>query len=147
MKHKITFLIIAVFTSMLSAQTVSIEGGSSYASISAAIAAASDGDVIDITGTHTETISIGKSITLRGTDPTTDIIQAAASAAGGTKRVIAIYQPSGADKNITIENLGVKNGNSTSQGVKSGGGILVDKNTNGSITLNNLIIDPSLNKK
>ena len=53
MKHKITFLIIAVFTSMLSAQTVSIEGGSSYASISAAIAAASDGDVIYITGTHT----------------------------------------------------------------------------------------------
>ena len=138
---KITLIIGFLFVSVLTfGQTVKIDG-TTHPSISAAIAAASDGDVIDITGTHTETISIGKSITLRGTDPTTDIIQAAASAAGGTKRVIAIYQPSGADKNITIENLGVKNGNSTSQGVKSGGGILVDKNTNGSITLNNLIIE------
>ena len=57
MKHKITFLIIAVFTSMLSAQTVSIEGGSSYASISAAIAAASDGDVIDITSCSNNTLA------------------------------------------------------------------------------------------
>ena len=107
MKHKITFLIIAVFTSMLSAQTVSIEGGSSYASISAAIAAASDGDVIDITGTHTESIDISKAITLRGTDPSTDIIQAAATQGAATSRVIV----ASGDKNITIENLTVQNGN------------------------------------
>jgi hypothetical protein len=145
LKQKITLLLIAVFTTVLSAQTVNIEGnphgGNPYATIAAAISDAVDGNVILITGTHTETLSIDKSITLRGTDPTTDIIQASASVAGGTARVIAIYQPSGADKNITIENLSVKNGNSTTQGVKRGGGILVDKNTNGLITLNNLVIE------
>ena len=142
---KITYLLMAVFTSILTAQTVNIEGdphgGNPYATIAAAISDAADGDIILITGTHTETLSINKSITLRGTDPTTDIIQASASVAGGTARVIAVYQPSGADKNITIENLGIKNGNSTTQGVKRGGGILVDKNTNGLITLNNLVIE------
>jgi hypothetical protein len=131
MKHKITFLIIAVFTSMLSAQTVSIEGGSSYASISAAIAAASDGDVIDITGTHTESIDISKAITLRGTDPSTDIIQAAATQGAATSRVIV----ASGDKNITIENLTVQNGNSADHG----GGIFADKVT-GLLTLDNVII-------
>ena len=131
MKHKITFLIIAVFTTVVTAQTVSIEGGSSYASISAAIAAASDGDVIDITGTHTESIDISKAITLRGTDPSTDIIQAAATQGAATSRVIV----ASGDKNITIENLTVQNGNSADHG----GGIFADKVT-GLLTLDNVII-------
>jgi nitrous oxidase accessory protein NosD len=52
MKHKITLLLVAVFTTVVTAQTVKIDG-TTYPSISEAIAAASDGDVIDITGTHT----------------------------------------------------------------------------------------------
>ena len=141
MKHKITFLIIAVFTSMLSAQTVSIEGGSSYASISAAIAAASDGDVIDITGTHTGSFDISKSITLRGTDPTTDIIQAAATQGAATSRVIAIYQPSSQSVNLSVENLTIKNGNTTSISDKRGGGIYVNQNYNGLLSITNCIIE------
>jgi len=131
MKHKITLLLVAVFTTVVTAQTVSIEGGSSYASISAAIAAASDGDVIDITGTHTESIDISKAITLRGTDPSTDIIQAAATQGAATSRVIV----ASGDKNITIENLTVQNGNSADHG----GGIFADKVT-GLLTLDNVII-------
>jgi hypothetical protein len=130
MKHKITFLIIAVFTTVVTAQTVKIDG-TTYPSISEAIAAASDGDVIDITGTHTESIDISKAITLRGTDPSTDIIQAAATQGAATSRVIV----ASGDKNITIENLTVQNGNSAAHG----GGIFADKVT-GLLTLDNVII-------
>ena len=130
MKHKITLLLVAVFTTVVTAQTVKIDG-TTYPSISEAIAAASDGDVIDITGTHTESIDISKAITLRGTDPSTDIIQAAATQGAATSRVIV----ASGDKNITIENLTVQNGNSADHG----GGIFADKVT-GLLTLDNVII-------
>jgi hypothetical protein len=131
MKHKITLLLVAVFTTVVTAQTVKIDG-TTYPSISEAIAAASDGDVIDITGTHTESIDISKAITLRGTtDPSTDIIQAAATQGAATSRVIV----ASGDKNITIENLTVQNGNSAAHG----GGIFADKVT-GLLTLDNVII-------
>ena len=140
MKTIITTIIISLSTFYLSGQTVNIEGVS-YGTIAAAITAASDGDVINISGAHTATLSINKSITLKGDDPATDIIQASATEYSGTSRVIGIYQPTGADVNITIENLSIKNGNSISQGVTRGGGILIDKNTDGTLTLNNLIIE------
>ena len=74
-------------------------GGNPYATITDAVFAANDGDVILITGVHTETISFGKSITLRGTDPTTDIIQAAATASndGTGSRVINISRAEDTD--------------------------------------------------
>jgi len=146
MKQKITLLILAVFTSVISAQTVAIQGGSSYGTIQEAIDASVDGDVILITGVFIEPITISnKSITLRGTDPTTDIIQAAASASsdGLGSRVITLSASSTVPDplpvlNITIENLGVRYGNAN--GSSNGGGIFSDK-IKGLVTLKNLIIE------
>ena len=134
---KITYLLMAVFTSILTAQTVNIEGdphgGNPYATIADAIADATNGDVILISGIHTEPIAFSKGITLRGTDPTTDIIQAAAAAASDASgdRVITI---SGSDA-ITIENLTIRYGNSSTPG----SGIFIDKAT-ATVTLKNLTI-------
>ena len=72
-------------------------------------------DVIVITGIHTESIDISdKSLTLRGTNPTTDIIQAAASAVtdGSGSRVVNLSGTA----TITIENLGIRYGNNAANG-------------------------------
>lgn len=137
MKLKITLLLIA-FISILNikAQTVKI-GATTYGTITEAITAAVDGDIIEITGIHTEPISISKSITLRGTDPTTDIIQAASTEVkdGSGARVISLSPPVNTDAlTITIENLGIRHGNFNA----NGGGINADK-IMGLLTLNNLI--------
>lgn len=138
MKLKITLLFIA-FTSIFSinAQTVKI-GATTYGTITEAITAAVDGDIIEITGIHTEPISISKSITLRGTDPTTDIIQAATSEVkdGSGARVITVAGESPLALNVTIENLGIRYGNVNA----NGGGINIDKIT-ALVTLKNLIIE------
>ncbi|WP_438988721.1 T9SS type A sorting domain-containing protein [Polaribacter sp.] len=151
MKQKITFLLLAVFTTVLSAQTVNIQGnpygGNPYATITDAVFAANDGDVILITGVHTETISFGKSITLRGTDPTTDIIEAAETASndGTGSRVINISRAEDTDVlTVTIENLGIRHGNADD--TTNGGGINADKVT-GLLTLKNLIIEDNYTKK
>lgn len=138
MKLKITLLFIA-FTSIFSinAQTVKI-GATTYGTITEAITAAADGNIIEITGIHTEPISISKSITLRGTDPTTDIIQAAATEVkdGSGARVISLSPPVNTDAlTITIENLGIRHGNFNA----NGGAINSDK-IMGLLTLKNLII-------
>ena len=142
MKKTITFLLLTLFTTVLSAQTVNIQGnpysGNPYPTISDAITAATDGDVILISGVHTESISISKSITLRGTNPLTDIIQADAAPATALTRVITLTGAPSA-LNITIENLGIKNGNASGTG-NLGGGINIDKIT-GLVTLKNLIIE------
>lgn len=132
-KYIVTIVLFCSFW-VVNAQTVKI-GSTSYGTITEAITAANNGDVIDITGVHTEPISISKSITLRGTDPTTDIIQAAASplSDGTGSRVISLNE---GNFNITIENLGIKNGNVNG----NGGGIFVDK-VSGSVTLTNLIVE------
>lgn len=126
------------------AQTVNIEGdpygGNPYSTITDAVNAASDGDVILISGVHTEVVNFSKSLTLRGTDPTTDIIQAAASPSndGSGESVVRVIRDDDADVlNVTIENLGIRNGNANDN---NGGGIEVDKVT-GLITLNNLIVE------
>lgn len=137
MKLKITLLLLTLLcTGLLSSQTVKI-GATSYSTITEAITAAVDGDVILITGTFTEPISIDKSITLKGTNPATDIIQAAASpGTGGTGlRAISIGAAAAATLNVKVENLTIRNGNANA----NGGGINVDKVT-GLVTLNNLII-------
>lgn len=151
MKQKITYLLLALFTGVLSAQTVNIQGdpygGNPYGSIAEAIiASVNDTDVILITGLHTitgESISIAKSITLRGTDPTTDIIEAAASASsdGTGSRVIYLDGNNGTPITplyITIENLGIRHGNANAS--SNGGGIFSDKIT-GLVTLKNLIVE------
>lgn len=136
MKKTIT-LLFALFTGVLSAQTVNIQGGASYPTIADAITAAVSGDVILITGTHTESVSIDKSITLRGSNPATDIIQAAAApaATGLGTRVISIGAAAAAALNVTVENLTIRHGNFNA----NGGGINVDKVT-GLVNLNNLIV-------
>jgi Secretion system C-terminal sorting domain len=137
MRLKITLLLFALFTGVLSAQTVSIQGGSSYGTITEALTAAVAGDVILVSGTFTEPISIDKSITLKGTNPATDIIQAAASpGTGGTGfRAISIGAATAAALTVRVENLTIRNGNAAA----NGGGINVDKVT-GLVHLNNLII-------
>lgn len=144
MKLKITLLCFTIFSFFIvNAQEVNIEGnpygGNPYATISDAVNAANDGDVILISGLHTETVFLGKSVTLRGTNPTTDIIQAAASAlnnGSGTSVINAVRLNASDVLNITIENLGIKHGNSST----NGGGIDIDKVT-GLLTLKNLIIE------
>lgn len=146
MRQKITFLLFAVFALSISAQTVNIQGdpytGNPYGTIQEAIDASTNpADVILITGEHTGSITINKSITLRGTDPTMDIIQAVASLPtpdGSGSRVISLSPPVNTDVlTITIENLGVRYGNANSS--SNGGGINADK-IMGLLTLKNLII-------
>jgi hypothetical protein len=136
MKYIITFLLFAVFSTVVTAQTVSISG-TSYPTISAAITAAVDGDIVNITGLHTESLVIDKNITIRGTNPANDIVQAAETALsnGAGSRVINVGAPAAANLTVTIENLTIRNGNSPA----NGGGINVDKVT-GLVTLRNLII-------
>ena len=149
MKKTITFF-LALFTVCLSAQTVNIEGdpygGNPYATIQDAVNASMEGDVVLITGVHTESVSFGKSITLRGTDPTADIVQSATapSTDGTGSATISVIRAEDADVlNVTIENLGVRNGNN---GGNNGGGINVDKVT-GLITLNNLIVQDNFSDR
>lgn len=123
MKRTFTLLVLAMAISTAFAQTVKI-GGTTYNTITEAIVAATDGDVIDITGVHTEPITIDKNITLRGTDPATDIIQAAADQASATSRVIYI-DGNNAANDVSIENLTVRYGKAD----KNGGGIFADKVT------------------
>jgi len=150
MKQTITFLCLAVFALSISAQTVNIQGdpygGNPYGTIQAAIdASTNSADVILIAGEHTEPITIGKGLTLRGTNPTVDIIQAAGSASnsGSGERVIYITE---GNYNVTIENLGVRYGNINKTGEpvptpsSNGAGIYADKVT-GLLTLNNLIVE------
>ncbi len=142
MKRTFTLLVLAMAIGTAFAQTVKI-GSTSYNSITEAITAASDNDVIEITGIHTESITIDKNITLRGTDPTTDIIQAAASASsdGTGTRVINVVE---GITTVSIENLGIQNGNAPD--TDNGGGINADKIT-GLLTLRNLIIKDNFTAK
>ncbi|PTX61731.1 putative secreted protein (Por secretion system target) [Kordia periserrulae] len=138
---QITTLLLFIFCSSLGyAQTVNIQGnpygGNPYVTIQAAVDASTNpSDVILITGVHTESVTIQKSLTLRGTDPTIDIIQAAAAPAsdGTGTRVLSLDE---GNFNISVENLGIRHGNISD----NGGGIFVDKVT-GSVTLSNLIIE------
>jgi len=141
---KVFTIILLVITISISAQSVNIEGdpygGNPYATITDAVDAANDGDVILISGIHTEVVTFGKSITLRGSDPTVDIIQAAAnpSSDGSGDTAVSVIRDEDTDVlTVTIENLGIRHGNVSGD---NGGGINVDKVT-GLLTLNNLIVE------
>src|SRR5579883_2086774 len=83
---KISTRIAAVTTSVLalslaaSAATLCVNPSGANGcmkTIGAAVAAASPGDIINVAaGTYAETITVGKSLTLNGADPTTTIIEA-----------------------------------------------------------------------
>ncbi len=145
MKHLFTLIFLAS-TLCLQAQTVSI-GGTSYNTIQEAIDAALDNDVIDVAGVHTESIDISKSITLRGTDPTTDIIQLAdqpLNDGAGSSVVNIVRSNVNDDLTILVENLGIRHGNAPSS--QNGGGLNIDKIT-GLLTLKNLIIENNFTAK
>ena len=131
---------LALGLSFVQAQTVKI-GETTYPSISDALVASVDGDTILITGIHTDTLSISKSVTLMGTDPTMDIIQADATPGTGPKRVITV-EAEGDSLIINIENLGIRYGKAAA----NGGGINIDKNQ-GMVKLKNLIIEENTTGK
>ncbi len=104
---KLSSLAIAMLLCMasLTAQTTHIvdddigvdNGPSPFATITAAIAAATDGDIIDITGgadnIHTEQgITVDKSLTIRGQGQSTTIVQAHPTEGMATDRVFSINQ-------------------------------------------------------
>jgi hypothetical protein len=155
MKQKITFFFITLFTAFLSAQTVEI-AGTPYSTIAEAITAATSGDVIDITGVHeigpalSIPITFSGAITLRGTDPSTDRLEGVAFdqtnqdgsvTTGVRNRLLVLYQPTSQNVNLSIENLTLKNGNSTGQGETRGGAVYVNQNFNGSLSITNCVID------
>lgn len=135
MRQLITILVLTMLINIVPAQTATIEGGASYGTITEALMNANPDDIILISGIFTEPIDIDKSITLRGSDPTVDIIEAASSPAsdGSGKRVVGLGEGA---LTITIENLGIRYGNAGA----NGGGINVEKIT-GLVTLKNLIIE------
>lgn len=141
MKYIITTyisLLLCAVTSLVNAQTVSI-GQTSYNTIATAITAASEGDVIDITGIHTETITVNKNITIKGTDPSTDIIQAAADLASATKRVIIV---NGGGDNVKLENITVRYGSMNNPG----GGIYIENATQ-LVELSNVVVENNKSTK
>ena len=140
MIQKITLLLFTFCLVSLQAQTVNILGdpyaGNPYATIADALAASMNtSDVILISGAVTESVTINKGITLRGTDPNIDIIQAATSANTASTRVITVDE---GNYVVNIENLGIRYGNAPS--TDNGGGIFADKVT-GELNLINLKIE------
>lgn len=113
-------------------------GNQNYTSITLALDAAQSGDIIEIRGIHTETLSIDKSLTIKGLDPKLDKIQAAQSLEASQSRVVTITQPAGSTSaiNVTFENVGIRYGKS----IENGGGISADK-MGGLLTLKNVIIN------
>lgn len=135
MRQKIfTSLLSVLFSVCVMAQTVELNG-TTYPSIDSALSVATSGDTIDISGIHTEVIKIDSNdvgVTLMGTDPAVDIIQASADSAGGDDRVLTI------NKAVTVENLGIQNGNS---GNNLGGGIMISRYvTEGTVFLKNVVV-------
>jgi len=102
------------------ADTLYVGSGQTYATIQAAINAAAENDVIQISeGTFTEALSIGKSLTLIGSGPSdnpTTIITSTAS---------PIVQLSATGKSFTFQNLIVE-GNSANLGIRAGSSINIE---------------------
>ncbi|MBB6462619.1 beta strand repeat-containing protein [Flammeovirga kamogawensis] len=114
-------------------------GTTEYATISAAITAATNGDVIDIHGVHTESINITKNITIQGDNPLEDIIQAAETKGVASSRVVTIQ---GSGNDVTLSNLTIRHGVATAVG----GGVFIE-NANVEVALSNVIVsDNSTNK-
>ncbi|MEM7371879.1 MAG: T9SS type A sorting domain-containing protein [Bacteroidota bacterium] len=140
-----TFLFSTFMTVMMFAQTVNIEGdpygNNPYPSIDSALTDANKGDVILITGLHTGRLTIGKAITLRGSNPMTDIIEGADTIGTATGRTINVTGV-GSDS-ISFENLTIRHGNANGG---NGGGIFFDHVT-GLASLTNVIVEDNMTSK
>ncbi len=119
------------FINQASAGDLTVGSSCQYSTISAAISAAKPGDRLLIEGfvTFNENITIDKNLTLEGgyTKCASGLAMATTINGGGTGRVVSIN----ADLNVTLKNLIITNGISTS----SGGGIRCAPGTGGG-TLN-----------
>ena len=108
------------------------DGSSPFATIAAAITAATSGDIIDITGggdnTHTEEgITVDKSLTFIGQGQNTTIVQGHAMQGSATDRVFNVNN----GITVTFEDFTIRHGNHSSQG---GGGIFLTCNGSSIIT-------------
>ena len=129
MIKKITFLFFTLITSVIIAQTATVNG-TSYNTLAEAYTAAAGGDIIVIDGIFDENLTSNKAVSLQGDDPATDGIIFT-----GTGRVL--FYTSSVSGDFSISNLTISGGNVAG----NGGGLLVDKSTSSQITLSNLIVE------
>ena len=135
---KVLLLFVSIWSyTYIQAATISVcASGCDQTTITAAIAAATAGDIIDIQdATHTEAgITIDKNLTIQGQGQTTTIVQAAATQAAATDRVFTINT----GLTVTFQNLTIQNGNTT--GLLDGGGLYINCNNSTNITFTNVTI-------
>ena len=135
------FLCLATFFGILSsasAATLTVGAGGAapnYLTISNAVAAASDGDVIQIvTNVQTECgIVITKSLTIQGQGMNNTILQGAASRSNATSR---IFRLNNAAKTLNIQNMTLQYGYIAAGSGYGGGAIL---NSAGTVTVQNCV--------
>ena len=115
--------------------TVDDDGAGDYLTITAAIAVATNGDTITITGgtdnTHTEEgVEINRNLVIMGQGQNTTIVQAHASQGSATDRVFDVVTLVTA----TFKNMTIRHGNVTG----NGGGIAITEETD--VTISNVTI-------
>ena len=113
MTKNIIFLLCGLFTSVIMAQTATVNG-TSYTTITEALEAAIGGDTIIIDGIFDEKLTSNKAVSLQGDDPTIDGIVFT-----GTGRVL--YYTNEVLGDFSISNLTISGGNASGNGA----GILI----------------------
>ena len=134
---KLTYLLLLnlLIVSATEGATITVcASGCNQTTISAAITAASAGDIIDIQDViHTEDgITISKNLTIQGQGQTTTIVQAHANLADATDRVFKVS----AGYTVIFQNMTIKNGNK----IGYGGGIHITCDVSTNITFTNVTI-------
>ncbi|MEA3288155.1 MAG: choice-of-anchor Q domain-containing protein [Candidatus Marinimicrobia bacterium] len=128
-------------TNLIAATRTVGASGYDYTTVTAAISAASNGDIIDVYGTLTESnISVGKDLTIQGQGTETTIIQAHASAKTADYRVFTVFS----GRTVTIKEMTIQNGYATiaEEGdIVEGGGI----NNSGTLTITNCVVSDNAN--
>jgi len=114
-------------------------GVSPFATVTAAMAAASNGDIINITGgadnIHQEQfISVTKSLTFQGQGQSTTILQAAASAGAATN--VVFYLQGGSNQIITFKDMTIRYGVTNN----SGAGVHIVQSATSDVTFTNVTL-------
>ena len=115
--------------------------GCDHTTITAAIAAATAGDIIDIQdATHTEdNILIDKDLTIQGQGQTTTTVRAAATQAAADDPVFRIESAI----TVAFQNLTITNGNANgggASGLEDGGGVYINNTGSVTVTFTNVTI-------